>query len=88
MNLEGCLYPQVHSVTVEAHPDVSADRYGVLGDRLIDAQLNHLSVAGYPEAGVFLQNSHHNIVTGLNVTGAKNPYIEGKNCGLNVSLLS
>jgi len=88
MNLEGCLYPQIHSVRVEAHPDVSADRYGILGDRLIDAQLNHLSVAGYPEAGVFLQNSHHNIVTGLNVTGAKNPYVEGKICGLNVSLLS
>lgn len=88
MNLEGCLYPQINKVFVQAHPNVKPCFYGILGDRLIDAQLNEIEIAGYKDTAVYFKNSHHNILTGLKVSGAKQAYVEGENCSLNVSLLS
>ena len=78
----------MHKVLVQAHPDASADQYGILGDRLIDAQLNDIEVQGYKKVGVYLRNSHHNIVTGLKAPETETAYFEGENCKLNIGLLS
>ncbi|MBR7092310.1 MAG: hypothetical protein IKI50_03890 [Clostridia bacterium] len=84
MVLEDCLYPQIHKVTVQSGPDAGPDRCGIFGDKLVDAQLNEITVRGLP-GGVVLRNSHHNVVTGVQ-TDAAVPCREEENCRLNIML--